>query len=45
MSEPMWMQGDDAALKDECDMCGNFIHACECTADDPDRLHDEMNEL
>ena len=44
MSEPMWLQGDDAALKDECDSCGNFIHTCECESEDPDRLHDELNE-
>jgi hypothetical protein len=46
MSEPQWMQGDDAALglDEECSDCGNFIHACECGTD-PDKLHDEMNEL
>ena len=44
MSEPQYLSGDDAALLDECDVCGNFIHTCECEAEDPDRMHDEMNE-
>lgn len=44
MSEPQYLEGDDAALKDECDECGNFIHTCECEAVDPDRMHDEMYE-
>jgi hypothetical protein len=44
MSEPMWMQGDRAALEDDCEECGNFIHSCECDTEDPDRLHDEMGE-
>jgi hypothetical protein len=43
MSEPQYLDGDDAALKDECDLCGNFIHTCECEPD-PDRMHDEMFE-
>ena len=44
MSEPQYLEGDDAALKDECDECGNFIHTCECNEPDPDRMHDEMYE-
>ena len=35
---------DDVAVKDECDECGNFIHTCECSEPDPDRMHDEMYE-
>lgn len=41
MSEPLWLDGDDAALKDECNYCGNFIHVCECPPYDPDTLHDQ----
>ena len=41
----MYMDGDDVALKDECDECGNFIHSCDCQTDDPDRMHDEQREL
>ena len=44
MSEPQYLDGDDVALKDECDECGNFIHTCECSEPDPDRMHDEMHE-
>jgi len=44
MSEPQYLEGDDFALKDECDECGNFIHTCECNEPDPDRMHDEMHE-
>ena len=44
MSEPQYLEGDDAALKDECESCGNFIFTCECEAEDPDRMHDEMYE-
>jgi hypothetical protein len=44
MAEPQYVQGDDVALKDECDECGNFIHTCECESVDPDRMHDEMYE-
>lgn len=44
MSEPQYLEGDDAALKDECDECGNFIHTCICEQEDPDRMHDEMHE-
>ncbi len=44
VSEPQYLEGDDAALKDECDECGNFIHTCECSEPDPDRMHDEMYE-
>ena len=42
MSEPRLE--DDVAFYEECDQCGNFIHTCECEAEDPDRLHDELNE-
>jgi hypothetical protein len=41
MSEPQYLEGDDAALKDECEYCGNFIHTCECAEPDPDRMHDD----
>lgn len=41
MSEPQYLEGDDFALKDECDDCGNFIHSCECLPYDPDTLHDQ----
>ena len=44
MSEPQYLEGDDAALKDECDECGNFIHTCICEQEDPDRMHDQMHE-
>lgn len=44
MSEPQWLDGDDAALKDECDVCGNFVFTCECSEPDPDRMHDEIFE-
>jgi hypothetical protein len=44
MSEPQYLEGDDVALKDECDECGNFIFTCECNEPDPDRMHDEMHE-
>ncbi len=40
MSEPRWLEGDDVALKDECEYCGNFIYACECNEPDPDYAHD-----
>jgi hypothetical protein len=40
MSEPQYLEGDDAALKDECEYCGNFIHTCECAEPDPDYAHD-----
>ena len=39
MSEPQYLEGDDIALKDECDECGNFIHACECGNGEPDRMY------
>lgn len=39
MSEPQWLEGDDVALKDECDACGNFIHTCECSTGEPDRMY------
>lgn len=39
MSEPQYLEGDDVALKDECDECGNFIHACECGTGEPDRMY------
>ena len=39
MSEPQWLEGDDVALKDECDACGNFIHTCECDTGEPDRMY------
>lgn len=39
MSEPQYLEGDDAALKDECDVCGNFIHTCECDTGEPDRMY------
>ena len=42
MSEPRLE--DDVAFYEECDQCGNFIHTCECDAEDPDRMHDEMHE-
>lgn len=41
MSEPRYLEGDDAALRDECEYCGNFIHTCECAEPDPDALHDQ----
>lgn len=41
MSEPQYLEGDDIALKNECDSCGNFIHTCECEPYDPDTLHDQ----
>lgn len=41
MSEPQYLEGDDTALKDECEYCGNFIHTCECAEPDPDRMHDD----
>jgi hypothetical protein len=44
MSEPQYLDGDDIALKDECDDCGNFMFTCECEAEDPDRMHDQMHE-
>ncbi len=44
MGEPQYLEGDDVALKDECESCGNFIFTCECEAEDPDRMHDEMYE-
>ena len=44
MSEPQYLDGDDVALKDECDACGNFIFTCECEGEDPDRMHDQMHE-
>jgi hypothetical protein len=43
MSEPQYLDGDDAALKDECDICGNFIHTCECEPD-PDSAYDRSRE-
>jgi hypothetical protein len=39
MSEPQYLEGDDVALKDECDECGNFIHSCECDTGEPDRMY------
>ena len=39
MSEPQYLEGDDFALKDECDACGNFIHTCECDTGKPDRMY------
>ena len=39
MSEPQYLDGDDIALKDECDGCGNFIHTCECDTGEPDRMY------
>jgi hypothetical protein len=39
MSEPQYLEGDDFALKDECDECGNFIHSCECGNGEPDRMY------
>jgi hypothetical protein len=39
MSEPQYLEGDDVALKDECDECGNFIHTCECDTGEPDRMY------
>jgi hypothetical protein len=39
MSEPQYLEGDDIALKDECDGCGNFIHTCECDSGEPDRMY------
>jgi len=42
MSEPLWLEGDDVATKDECEYCGNFIHSCECAPYDPDTLHDQQ---
>lgn len=44
MSEPQYLEGDDIALKDECDSCGNFIFTCECGEPDPDREHDGFFE-
>ena len=44
MSEPQWLDGDDAALKDECDYCGNFIHTCACAEPDPDTAYDRSRE-
>lgn len=35
---------DDVAFYDECPSCEKFLHLCECEVDDPDRMHDEMNE-
>jgi hypothetical protein len=43
MSEPQYLDGDDAALKDECDVCGNFIYTCECEPD-PDSAYDRSRE-
>lgn len=45
MSEPMWMQGDDAALgiNEPCPKCDEID--CGCGEPDPDRLHDEMGEM
>lgn len=43
MSEPLWLEGDDVATKDECESCGNFIYACECEPD-PDKAYDRMRE-
>ncbi len=40
MSEPQYLEGDNAALKDECADCGNFIFTCECSESDPDYAHD-----
>lgn len=44
MSEPMWLQGDDAALGkgEACKDCDEID--CGCGEPDPDRLHDEMGE-
>jgi hypothetical protein len=39
MSEPQYLEGDDVALKDECDNCGNFIHTCTCDSGEPDRMY------
>ena len=44
MSEPLWLDGDDYALKDECEVCGNFIHTCECAEPDPDSAYDRSRE-
>lgn len=41
MSEPMWLDGDHAALCMGCSECDEDIEEYE---DDPDRLHDEMYE-
>ena len=41
MSEPLWLDGDDAAQEDECNYCGNFIFECECDPEDPDTLYDQ----
>lgn len=41
MSEPQYLEGDDIALKDECESCGYFIFECECPPYDPDTLHDQ----
>jgi hypothetical protein len=45
MSEPRYLEGDDEALKDECEYCGNFIYACACEQYDPDREHDGYFEV
>ena len=47
MSEPMWLSGDDFAqgFDEECDECGDFTYTCACGADDPDKLHDDMDEI
>ena len=48
MSEPAWLDGDDAArginpICKNCDERHDDDH--ECGGDDPDRMHDEMHEL
>lgn len=43
MSEPLWLEGDDVATKDECEYCGNFIYTCECVPD-PDEAYDRSRE-
>lgn len=44
MSEPRWLEGDDIALRDDCEECGNFIHTCACGEPDPDEAYDRSRE-
>ena len=41
VSEPQYLEGDDTAIKDECEYCGYFTFECQCAPYDPDTLHDQ----
>jgi hypothetical protein len=39
MSEPRLEDDIATGQADDCEDCGNFIHACACDSGEPDRMY------